>query len=76
MNITHDEILSLIEITDVLADISTIKADASLTKAGIDSLEMMNILLAIEEQYNIKIPDEDIDALDTVNSIVAYLEKL
>lgn len=74
MNITHAEILSLIESTDVLTDISTIKADASLTKAGIDSLEMMNILLAIEEQYNIKIPDEDIDSLDTVNNIVAYLE--
>lgn len=76
MNVSPEQILSLIESTDVLTDIATLKGDSILVKAGIDSLEMMNILLAIEEQYDIKIPDEDIDALDTIDHIVAYLNAL
>ncbi len=73
MTINAEEILSLIETVGVSNDISTISFDASLTSAGVDSLEMMNILLAIEEQYDIKIPDEDINGLDTVNNIINYL---
>ena len=76
MNITHDEILMLIEKSGVSIEVSTIKFDESLAEAGIDSLEVFNIFLAIEEELNVKIPDKDIDSLDTINNIVGYLEKL
>lgn len=75
MNITHEEILTIIEKSGVSIEITAIKFDQSLTEAGIDSLEMFNVFLAIEEHLNIKIPDSDIDSLDTINSIVQYLEK-
>jgi len=76
MNITHDEILMLIEKSGVSIEVSTIKFDESLAEAGIDSLEVFNIFLAIEEELNVKIPDKDIDSLDTINNIVGYLEQL
>jgi len=75
MKVTLADILSLIENADVSVDISKIEADMSLTEAGVDSLEMFNVFLAIEEQYNIKVADKDIDSLDTINNILAYLRR-
>jgi len=39
------------------------------------SLDMANVLLQIEEKFNIKIPDEDVEQLDSINSIVAYIQE-
>jgi len=75
MTVSQEQIVSLIQGAGVSADISGIKGDASLRKAGVDSLDMMNVLLAIEEKFGIKIPDDDIDDLDTVENIVSYLRK-
>lgn len=76
MDVTREEILEVIEGVGVSVDVATIKSDAPLSKAGIDSLEMWNVFLAIEEKFGIKIPNEDIDALNTVDDIIAYLQRL
>lgn len=76
MKVTPEEILSVVERAGVSVDVSKLKGETSLSKAGIDSLEMMNVFLAIEEKFDIKIPDEDIDALDTIDDIIDYLRQL
>jgi acyl carrier protein len=47
--------------------------DKSLFDIGMDSLDHSAVLLALEEKYGIKIPDEDVDGLTSVNRIAAYL---
>ena len=42
---------------------------------GADSLDIMEMLMNIEEDYGIRIPDEDIVDFVTVGDIVDYLEK-
>ena len=42
---------------------------------GADSLDIMEMLMNIEEDYGIKIPDEDIVDFKNVGDIVDYLEK-
>jgi len=74
MNVSAEEIISLIQGAGVSADISDIKEDTLLHDAGIDSLDMMNVFLAIEEKFDIKISDDDIKNLDTVNNIVRYMQ--
>jgi acyl carrier protein len=76
MNATREEILAIIENEGVSVDLAALKENALLTEAGIDSLEMMNVFLAIEEKFGVKIPDEDLDALSTIDGIVAYLQRL
>lgn len=76
MNATREEILAIIENEGVSVDLAALRENALLTEAGIDSLEMMNVFLAIEEKFGIKIPDEDLDALSTIDGIVAYLQRL
>ena len=40
-----------------------------------DSLALVEILLCVEEEFNIDIPDEDIEQIATVQSAVQYLNK-
>lgn len=50
--------------------------DRPLREIGIDSLDMMAVLLALQGQYGVAIPDEDVEQLKTVNAITAYLERV
>ena len=40
-----------------------------------DSLDAVEIIMAIEEEFGIEIPDEQAEEFQVVSSIVAYVEK-
>ena len=42
---------------------------------GLDSLDMLDIVMALENEFNIEIPDEEIDKIKTVNQIILYINK-
>lgn len=41
---------------------------------GADSLDVVEMLMAMEESFGFSVPDEDIEDLVTVNDVVAYVE--
>lgn len=40
-----------------------------------DSLDAVEIIMAIEDEYDIEIPDEDAERFQTIGDIVGYVEK-
>lgn len=48
---------------------STIQGDL-----GADSLDMVEVVMAIEDEFDIEIPDEDTVEIKTVKDIVDYIE--
>lgn len=60
--------------TDVpMADITP---DSTLVeKLGLNSLDVVNIVVAFEDEFDIEIPDRAIKNLTTVGDIVNYLER-
>ena len=40
-----------------------------------DSLDLFQIIMALEEAFGIEIPTEDVEAIDTIGDIQKYLEK-
>ncbi len=40
-----------------------------------DSLELVELLLAFEDEFDVKIPDEEAESLKTVGDIVKYIEE-
>lgn len=42
---------------------------------GLSSLEVINIVLAFEDEFGIEIPERIIPSMHTVGDIVAYLEE-
>lgn len=41
---------------------------------GADSLDIVDLVMTLEEEFDTEIPDEDIENLRTVGDIVKYLE--
>ena len=42
---------------------------------GADSLNLVEIVMAIEEEYEIEIPDDEFDQLKTIGSIIRYINR-
>ena len=57
-------------------DTDNIKDDASfIDDLGADSLAIVELVLAFEEQFEIDIPDEDTEKIRTVQDAVDYITK-
>lgn len=41
---------------------------------GADSLDLFELVMALEEEYNVEIPSEDLEKLTTVAAVMDYLK--
>ena len=41
---------------------------------GADSLDTVEIVMKVEEEYDITIPDEDVEVMKTVQDLIDYVE--
>lgn len=42
---------------------------------GADSLDVVDMLMSLEDEFDVEIPDEKIEKLRTVGEVVAYIEE-
>ena len=57
-------------------DPAIVTLDAQIKKdLGADSLDILQLLMRIEDQYGITIPDKALATFQTVGDVVAYLEQ-
>ena len=53
----------------------TLKNDTDLQDdLGADSLDVVDLLMSIEDEFEIEIPDEEIENIRTVSDLVSYIE--
>jgi len=57
-------------------DIKPLDENTVLKMIGIDSLDKVEIVMMVEKEYHIEIPDSDIDEVRTVGDIVNIVLKL
>jgi acyl carrier protein len=56
-------------------DSDRVKPEASfIDDLGADSLDIVELVMAMEEEFDIEIPDEDAEKLRTVQDVLKYLE--
>jgi acyl carrier protein len=41
---------------------------------GADSLDIVELVMAMEEEFNLEIPDEDAEKIQTIGAAIAYLK--
>ena len=41
---------------------------------GADSLDIVELIMALEEEFDVEIPSEDLEKILTVNDVIKYLE--
>mgnify|MGYP001802947386 FL=1 len=68
------------QITKILVDKlglaeTEVTPDASFVRdLGIDSLDYAELVMEFEQTFDIRIPDEDAEKLQTINQAVVYIE--
>ena len=64
-----------IVVSQLCCDAESVTEDSALfDDLGADSLDIVEILMAVEENFEITIPDEQIPNLKTVKDIISYVE--
>jgi acyl carrier protein len=70
-----DEVKEII-VEQIGCDESQVTEDASfIDDLGADSLDIVEIMMALEEKYDVEIPDEDAEKIKTVGDAVKYIEE-
>ncbi len=70
------------KIVDILVDKlgiapTEVTPEANLIKdLGIDSLDFAELIMEFEQEFNIRIPDNDAEQLQTVSEIVDYVKRM
>lgn len=76
---TKDEIFEKVKklaVDRLGADAAAVTGAASFTDdLGADSLDIVEFVMALEEDFDIEIPDSDAEAIKTVDNAVEYIAK-
>ena len=57
-------------------DADEVTVEASFTEdLGADSLDIVELVMAFEEEFDIEIPDEDAEKIGRVQEAISYIEK-
>ena len=52
-----------------------VTADTDLQEdLGADSLDVVDLLMSIEDEFGVEVPDDEIENIKTVGSLVSYIE--
>lgn len=70
---------NLEKLTTILADQlgieeNTISEDTALEELGADSLALVEMVMSVEEEFDIQIEDEDMEKFKTVGDVLDYIE--
>ena len=56
-------------------DEDKITADTDLQEdLGADSLDVVDLLMSIEDEFDVEVPDDEIENIKTVGALVSYIE--
>ena len=69
-------------VRDIIVNQLTVKPEQVVPEAkfqedlGADSLDVVELVMALEEEFGGEIPDEEAEKLKTVGDVVAFIEKM
>ncbi|MBQ6707162.1 MAG: acyl carrier protein [Clostridia bacterium] len=57
-------------------DAETVTADTDFVEdLNADSLDVVDMLMSLEDEFDVEIPDEEIENIHTVGDLVAFIEE-
>ena len=70
------------QVKDVVVEQLSVSPDAVKLESkiiedlGADSLDVVELVMALEEKFGVEIPDSEAEKLISINDVVTYIEKL
>jgi acyl carrier protein len=77
----EDQIMIFEKLKDIIAEQLSVEADEVTMDSniqddlGADSLDVVDLITTIEDEFDISIPDEAVEEIKTVGDIANYIEK-
>ena len=77
----EDQIMIFEKLKDIIAEQLSVEADEVNLDSniqddlGADSLDVVDLITTIEDEFDLSIPDEAVEEIKTVGDIVNYIEK-
>ncbi len=69
-----DDVKKMI-VTQLNVDESKVTPDAEFVKdLGADSLDVVELIMALEEEFGVEIPDEEASKIQKVSEVVSFIE--
>ncbi len=72
---TQDKVVRIIA-DKLTIDASTVKSESELQGLGADSLDLVEIIMKLEEQFGIEIDDAKAETLKNVNDVIQYVHSI
>ena len=69
------------KVTDIVVEQLGVNPEQVTPKAsfiedlGADSLDIVELVMAFEEEFSVEVPDEDAEKLQTVGDVIKYIEE-
>lgn len=74
MSLIHEKVKEII-VNQLGISSEQVKNDARFIEdLGADSLDQVELVMALEEEFGKSIPDEEVEKLNTVGSVIKYIE--
>ena len=73
MKITLSQLKEKLAKIDWDINVDDLHDNMPLIEQGLDSLDMINVLFCLEENFPVKIPDDDLPALKTLQNFTDYI---
>lgn len=71
----EQQIRSLIQKHLELEEITS-DTDEFISDLGVDSLEVLEMILMLEEKFDIEIPDEEAEELKSIDAVIKYMARI
>lgn len=60
-----------LELEEITSD-----TDEFISDLGVDSLEVLEMILMLEEKFDIEIPDEEAEELKSIDAVIKYMARI
>jgi acyl carrier protein len=70
------------QMVDIIVEQLSVEKDKVVPNAsfvddlGADSLDLVELIMAMEEEFDVEIPDEEAEKINTVQNAIDYINKL
>ena len=70
-----ERVVRLVALHDSVKDPSAITVGSSFEELGLNQLDLVEVFLGAEKEFDLEIADDDCESMSTVNDLVEYLSR-
>lgn len=73
--VAHDKVKEIIA-NQLAVNIKDITDNTTFSDINADSLDVVDIIMALESEFNLQIPDEEVDNFNTIGDLASFITKI